>query len=89
MPSSAPKLILDEKQREKYEQYLKDHPYQHGDRDHQLHGGQRGRSGPGRGGPRFLEPRTQPLKGGPATEESKDNKEPAARQPGAEKWLIG
>lgn len=67
------KLMLDDKQREKYEQFLKDH--QHGDHDRQSHGGQHGRNGPGRGGPRFMEPRTQPFRGGPTTEESKDLRE--------------
>jgi hypothetical protein len=66
------KLILDDKQREKYEQILKDHPYQHGDHDRQPHGGQHEHNGPGRGGPRFMEPRTQPFRGGPATEELKE-----------------
>jgi hypothetical protein len=67
------KLILDDKQREKYEQILKDHPYQHGDHDRQPHGGQREHNGPGRGG------RTQPFRGGPTTEELKEFGSPSTR----------
>jgi len=79
------KLILNPQQREKYEQILKDHgPFLHGDHDRQQHrGGQPNHNGPGRGSPRFGEPRTQPLRGGPTTEELKDTKEfGSATRPG-------
>ena len=73
------KLMLDDKQREKYDQILKDHgPFphgDHGDHEHQPRGGPHGHSGPGHGPPHFGEPRTQPMRGGPANEDFRDNKD--------------
>jgi flagellar motility protein MotE (MotC chaperone) len=78
------KLILDARQREKYDQILKEHgPFPHGDHDRQPHGGgQRGHNGPGHGSQRFGEPRTQPDRNGPTTEgfnEGKETLSPATR----------
>jgi hypothetical protein len=72
-------LILNDKQREKYEQILKEHgPFPHGEHDRQAHGGPHGHNGPGHGPPHFNDPRTQPLRSGPTTEDFRDMKEPGS-----------